>query len=347
MPSASAARQCLGIVLFVVGVAIALPRASDAHREFTLTPDNRMPRESSEDYWFMNATAGLAAEEHDALVLAIRSSGASSSIGTRRCPTTSTSKRVSSPSPTSGSTAPSLALEGLVEHYAGGIAGKKVLLQCNPLWLSSLKTDLQHPDAEVNHARLVPQFVPRIPAYKDEISPRLGVLVNGSWPSTSGRTICSKRTTGLTGRTTSPAGRWTPYANPLAPLQSPLPVPDDKAREDSGPWKKRGVMEQDYDWIDMDKSLQWPAFQRVADLAAARQPGVRRRRPLQRTHADAREPGSLREGQEHDRGLLKANDIAHAVPPALASEQYADASHPIAAGYEVMAEELWDAAFFR
>jgi len=38
--------------------------------------------------------------------------------------------------------------------------------------------------------------------------------------------------------------------------------------------------------------------------------------------------------------------IPHYVPPALPSELYADASHPNAAGYRLLAQWLWDSDSF-
>ncbi len=61
-----------------------------------------------------------------------------------------------------------LALAGLVEHYAKAVKDKNVVLQCNPLWMSSLRADLQDDKAtEFNHPRLVPQFVLHLPSYKE------------------------------------------------------------------------------------------------------------------------------------------------------------------------------------
>jgi hypothetical protein len=343
-------RQWVGIVLFVAGVAILLPRLWTQFENFSLVPDYRMPRELSDDYWFYERYVGLAAAEHDTLVLGdsvvwgefvnrheTLSHYLNKQAGRERFANIGLNG------------AHPLALEGLVENYAGAIAGKKVLLQCNPLWLSSLKTDLQHPDAEVNHARLVAQFAPRIPAYKDEISPRLGVLVER-------RLAISKWSNHLQQayyRTDGPNDipGWTlkhPYENPLAPLRQSLPVPDDKRREDSGPWKKRGITPQDYDWIDMDTSLQWPAFQRVVKSLQRRDNQVFVVVGPFNEHMLT--PASLERYQKIKGTIavwLQANAIAYVVPAALASEQYADASHPIAAGYENMAEELWAEAFFR
>ncbi len=56
-----------------------------------------------------------------------------------------------------------LALEGLVRHHGGTIHGKKVILHCNLLWMSSPEADLSSSkEQSFNHARLVPQFQPSI-----------------------------------------------------------------------------------------------------------------------------------------------------------------------------------------
>ncbi len=71
-----------------------------------------------------------------------------------------------------------IALTGLIEHHASGIRNKPVLLQFNPLWLSSPRHDLSSDEeSQFNHPKLVPQFVPWLAPYKDAISPRIGVVV--------------------------------------------------------------------------------------------------------------------------------------------------------------------------
>ena len=65
------------------------------------------------------------------------------------------------------------ALAGLVEHYGRGISGRKVILHCNLLWMSSPRHDLAgDKEFSFNHPDLVPQFIPRIECYKADISHR-------------------------------------------------------------------------------------------------------------------------------------------------------------------------------
>jgi hypothetical protein len=344
------AAQWLGLTAFTVVIAFVTPWLWKHVEEFALEPDYRMPRELSDDYWFYERYVGLAADEYGTLVL-----GDSVVWGefVNRQETLSHFLNQQTGSERFANVglngAHPLALEGLVEHYAGSVAGKNVLLQCNPLWLSSLKTDLRNVDAEVNHTRLVPQFVPSVPAYKAEISPRLGVLVERRVPINKWANHLQQAYYRTDGPNDVPG--WTlkhPYANPLAPLTGPLPPSDYKRREDSGPWKKRGITPQDFDWIDLDESLQWHAFQGAVETLQRRgnrvfvlvgpfnehmltQPSLARYQKVKGTIA----------------AWLKERQIPHLVPAALPSEQYGDASHPLAAGYEMLARELLDDPGFR
>src|SRR5439155_26603914 len=94
-----------------------------------------------------------------------------------------------------------VALAGLLEYYGTGIAGKKVLLHYNPLWMGSPTTDLQEKDSPLNHpdllpqfipirvhwsnSSLLPQFVPPIPANKAEASQKIGRLIDRNVPFTA------------------------------------------------------------------------------------------------------------------------------------------------------------------
>ena len=39
---------------------------------------------------------------------------------------------------------------------------------------------------------------------------------------------------------------------------------------------------------------------------------------------------------------LRQNDIPHSIPPPLPSDLYADASHPLAGGYRMLADDLFE-----
>jgi hypothetical protein len=342
--------QWLGIALFAVVFTLVTPSLWNRVEEFEIGPDYRVPRELSDDYWLYERYAGLAVQQYDVLV--VGDSVVWGEFVTRQ-ETLSHYLNQSRGKESFGNLglngAHPLAMEGLIEHYAAGIRGKKVLLQCNPTWLTSLKADLQDVDADVNHPRLVPQFSPLIPANKEEISHRLGVLVERRLP-------LNKWTNHLQQayyRTDVPNDipGWTlkhPYDNPLAPLSRPLPAPDDKRREDSSPWKKRLLTPQDFAWVDMDRSLQWRAFQRLVELLQAHDNRVFVLVGPFNEHMVA--PTSAPRYQKVKSTIvtwLKEKEIPHLAPVALASEQYGDASHPLADGYEALARLLGDDPQFR
>jgi hypothetical protein len=342
--------QWLGLTAFTVVLAFVAPWLWKHYEEFTLEPDYRMPRELSDDYWFYERYVSLAADEYDTLVL-----GDSAVWGefVARDETLShfLNKQVGSErfANIGLNGAHPLALEGLVEHYASNVTGKNVLLQCNPTWLRSLKTDLRNVDAEVNHERLVPQFVPAVPAYKVEISPRLGVLVERRVPISKWANHLQKAYY----RTDVPNDipGWTlkhPYANPLEPLTRPLPPSDYKRRENAVPWFKSIKEPQDFDWIDLDESLQWHAFQRTVETLERR--GNRVFVLVGPFNEHMMTPASLERYQKIKGTIaawLKEKQVPHLVPAKLPTEQYADASHPLAAGYEILAQKLLEDAAFR
>jgi hypothetical protein len=240
-----------------------------------------------------------------------------------------------------------LALSGLVAHYAGCVSGKDVLLQCNPLWMSSPKADLQDEKAtEFNHPRLVPQFFPRIPAYKEEISTRLGVLIEqrsslGSWTNHLQQAYYDR----------SDIPSWTlehPYDNPFGPLTRGLSLPVDSRRHLSQPWYRSGISPQDYPWVDLKTSLQWGAFQGVVRTLQER--GNRVFVLVGPFNEHLLVPPSLGrylKVKAAIRDWLKAEGVPHLVPEALPSDQYGDASHPLAGGYKELARQLLNAPFFR
>ena len=159
-------RQWLGVGLFAVALAVLAPVLWEQAEDFSLQPDYRMPYDLSNDYWLYERYAGLAAEQYDTLLL-----GDSVVWGQYVTRQETLSHYLNEGVGRQGyanlglnATHP-LALWGLVEHYGRSIAGKNVVVLCNPLWMSSPRADLQDDRAtEFNHPRLVPQFGPRIPS---------------------------------------------------------------------------------------------------------------------------------------------------------------------------------------
>jgi hypothetical protein len=334
--------EWLVVALFALAVGAFAPALWKEVEPFPLEADYRMPHELGNDYWLYERFAGLAAEHYDTLLL-----GDSVVWGeyVTRQQTLSHYLNELGGRERFGNLgldgAHPLALGGLVEAYAGRVAGKNVLLQCNPLWMSSPKADLQD-DRETNdfnHLRLVPQFVPRIPRYKEEISPRLGILVEqrlpfNKWTNHLQQAYYEQKD----------IPTWTlehPYDNPLEPLTRSLPPSDNSLRHLPQPWYQSGIARQDYPWVNPELSLQWQGFQRMVETLQRR--GNRVFVLVGPFNEHLLTPASLQRYEQVKATIaawLRGKQVAHAVPPPLPSALYGDASHPLAAGYAQLARQL-------
>jgi hypothetical protein len=336
-------REWLCVAVFAA-LLFGLPAAWKRYEPFALEPDQRMPHDLSNDYWLYQRFAELSVERYDTFLF-----GDSVIWGEYVIPKDTLSHYLNQLSGRERCAnlgldgAHPLAVAGLIEHYAQSVTGKNVLLHCNPLWLTSPRTDLQDDgDEPFNHPGLVPQFVPPITRYKKDVSHRIGILVEqrvafSSWTGHLQQAYYGQ----------SDIPGWTlkrPYDNPFGPLTRGLPQTDDKLRHEPIPWfqrGKRGELEQDYPWVDLDTSLQWQAFQRAVAILQKR--GNRVFVLVGPFNEHLLKPASLKRYGEIKSAIarwLASEGIPHLVPAPLPSEQFGDASHPLAAGYEELARLL-------
>ncbi|MFM8470254.1 MAG: hypothetical protein ACKODH_09830 [Limisphaerales bacterium] len=255
-----------------------------------------------------------------------------------------------------------LALEGLVEHYGGALRRRKVILHCNLLWMSSPKADLSTTKEErFNHARLVPQFFPQIPCYRADASERLGVVMERNFPVLSwvNHLQCvSFNQKSITDWTLEPGsgeppGRPNTYKNPLAQLTLHVPAApaNDPERGPASarhkPWSTTGEGATRFEWVALDASLQWAAFQRLTRLLRARGNDVLVVVGPFNEHMMAEDNrAAYRQLRDGVTKWLGSEKIPALVPEPLASPLYADASHPLTEGYQALAKQLQgDAAF--
>ena len=157
-------REWIGLALFGLVVLLLAPRLWERVETVETGPDYRIPYELGNDYWLYERRARKA--EGIPIV------GDSVVWGQYVTPGQTLSyylnERPGGPRFTNLGLdgAHPAALAGLLEHYGGGLSGKKVVLLCNPLWLTSPRADLQDPEeTRLNHPGLLPQFHPRIPAW--------------------------------------------------------------------------------------------------------------------------------------------------------------------------------------
>jgi hypothetical protein len=335
-------REWIVVGLFTVALFLCAPFLWTKNEAFTLESDYRMPYDLSNDYWLYERYARQAAEQYDTLLFGdsvvwgqyvTRQQTLSHYLNERAGKERFANLGLDGAHPA--------ALAGLLEHYARPVTNKNVILQCNPLWLSSSKYDLQDEEEfAFNHPGLVPQFLPGIPCYKAEISPRIGILVEQRLPFSSWTNHLQQA---YFDRSDIPS--WTmehPYDNPLKQFKHGLPPSDNILRHEAISWTARGIQEQDYPWVDLETSFQWRFFRRAVEILEGR--GNRVFVIVGPFNEHAMQEKSHETYQKIKNGIaawLQAKSIAHIVPPPLASELYADASHPLADGYRMLAKEIF------
>jgi len=255
-----------------------------------------------------------------------------------------------------------IALEGLVRWYGQSLRHRKVLLHCNVLWMTSLKADLSSDKEErFNHSALVPQFFPRIPCYRADANERLNAIVERNVPFLQwvshlqnayfGQQSVPKWT--LEEENGDPSRGLNAYRNPFSQIQLTVPTEplnDAERGPNSGrhkPWSTDGTGTTRFDWVALDKSLQWHAFQRVIEVLRERGNDVLVVLGPFNEHIMATENHpAYRRIQDDILAWLSTNRIPHVAPQSLPSELYADASHPLTEGYQLLARRLYsDTAF--
>lgn len=238
------------------------------------------------------------------------------------------------------------ALQGLVKYYASDVSNQPVVLQYNPLWMSSAKHDLQTTkEFHFNHPKLVPQFATRIPCYKAPFSTRLHAVMEHYIPFLSW--TGHLRITYLQGMDLPDWTMQNPCENPLAALMASLPEPKNAAPEEGTSWLDGGGRKYSMAWVDLDGSVQWRFFRTaVAQLQAKGNRVFVLVGPFNEhmlTTENAATYGQIKTQIEQ---WLTENHVPHLVAEPLPSELYADSSHPLAEGYALLAQQLaTDSAF--
>ena len=351
----------LGILLAVV---LLTPPLWKKVERFETGPDYRIPYTLSKDYWLYERRAAQFAGTNiivlgDSVVWGeyVAPDGTLSHFLSRETgePDRFVNAGVNGLFP--------LALEGLVNYYGSPLRGRKVLLHCNPLWMSSPKADLQTPKEEqFNHSRLVPQFSPRIPCYKADFNERFGAVVERNVPLVAWANHLQNAYFGqksILNWTLADDGGEPPrypnsYKNPFAQitLRVPSAPQNDPDRGPASPrhkpWSNSSEGTTRFDWVSLDTSLQWAAFQRLVRLLRARGVDVlvvvgpfNEHMMAEENRPDFRR---LRDGIAE---WFTRNQIPCIVPEPLPSSLYADASHPLTDGYQLLAQRLYGDAAFR
>jgi hypothetical protein len=334
--------QWIGVGLFTLAMVVFTPSLWKQVEKFDLEPDYRIPHDLSNDYWLYERYTELAAGQYDTLLIGdsfvwgeyvTREQTLSHYLNEQAGRERFANLGLDGAYP--------LALNGLVEHYARALSGKNVILFCNLLWMNSPRADMQDIDpSNINHPRLVPQFIPIYLA-----SEKIGVLVEQRLPFNSWANHLQQVYYDQTDIPSWTMEHWTtehPEDNPVKPLTRGLPPSDNTLRHPPEPWYKSGIIKQDYPWVDPETSLQWRAFQQVVEVLERRGNRVFVLvGPFNEHLLREKNIPAYRKWKSTVEAWLREKGVAYTAPQPLPSELYADASHPLADGYALLARQIF------
>lgn len=330
----------VAVTMFVVWTA--LPRIAAYRTAAQFERDDRTHPEHSEDYWLAARHASHAFANEQAIVVGdsvvwgeyVEAKDALSAQLNRIQPYRKFANRG-----TNG--LHPLAIEGLLRSYLRP-RGERVVLHINPLWYTSKSRDLSDPDGlSFNHPRLIPQFTIKVPAYEASIEDRLAVTVERTFQLRQwARHLWIQHLQG------QDLPRWTlDHPTKFFPLQeSTIAARKVAAR----PWTEKGIQPQDFDWVSHEDSLQWAAMQRSIIWLRERRNQVFVVVGPFNVHLLTDSGRSSLDGlRKQFAAWLEREAVPFYLAEPLPSPQYADASHPLAVGYETMARRLWKHRPFR
>lgn len=352
------ARQWLAVAALVFVVLLATPWLWKKLERFDTGPDYRIPYALSKDYWLYERRLQQVTPTNivvigDSVIWGeyVRADGTLSHFLNEQSgqPGRFVNAGVNGLFP--------LAFEGLIRDYGQSLRHRKVILHGNVLWMSSPKADLHTEKEErFNHASLVPQFSPRIPCYKADLNQRFAAIVErhftfSQWANHLQIAYFGQKNIlswTLEEDESTPPRLPNAYKNPFA--QITLAVPSEPATDPERgpasprhkPWSTTGQGSTRFEWVELDQSLQWAAFQRLVKLLQSRDNDVLVVVGPFNEHimADENRPAfrRLRDGVAD---WLRQNHVPHVVPAPLPSPLYADASHPLTEGYQLLATRLY------
>ena len=226
-----------------------------------------------------------------------------------------------------------VAMEKLLRDHGGDIRGKRVFLYWNPLWMNAPLYDLSAAEEfSINHPRLLPQFDRSYQSYRANFGDRFSAQLEQSvafsaWLRHFRAAYCDNRDV----KKVLTTGRLSHYD----------PAERRKLANGAEDWEKNGVKKQDWSWVKPADSRQYAAFRRV--IALLKQRGNEVTVVLGTVNPHMQTPGSLERYHKlraEVRADLENSGIACIDLPELESKEYADASHPLAAGYEKLARYM-------
>ncbi|MBI3415911.1 MAG: SGNH/GDSL hydrolase family protein [Verrucomicrobia bacterium] len=357
-------RQWLAVAVVVSFVLLATPWLWKKTERFETSADYRIPYSLSKDYWLYERRLGEITPTNIAVI------GDSVIWGEYVRPDGALPHFLNEQSSQPGKFVNTgvnglfpLAFEGLIRDYGEPLRHRKVILHCNVLWMSSPKADLHTEKEErFNHADLVPQFSPRIPCYKADLNRRLAAVVERHFTFSQWANHLQVAYFGqknilawtLEEDSSTPPRYPNAYKNPFA--QITLTVPTEPATDPERgptsprhkPWSTTGEGSTRFEWVELDQSLQWAAFQGLVKLLQSRDNDVLvLLGPFNEQIMADENRAAFRRLRDGIAEWLTKNQVPHVVPATLPGALYADASHPLTEGYQLLADRLYHDATFQ
>ena len=304
--------------------------------------DYRIPYKVTEDYWTMRQWISRARGADSVLFM-----GDSVIWGQYATPaetlTGCLNRRI-----TEGPRCHNLGLDGghpvglveLVRTYGHQLRGQRVVLYFSPLWISAPLFEMKGPKVQyLFHTRLLPQFDDTLECYKATRKERWGI-----WLERQLSLVQLERHWRITWMDGKPwEGRLLGGTGTVAraTIGRTLAGPDEKAPVEPVTWRKGGGKTAGVPWSSLDQSRQAAAFLELIRLLQARGNSVFVLVGSYNTHMLT--PDNIAVYEKVLAGMKeRLNGIK--VPllslPVLETDLYGDASHPLPAGYEWIADFL-------
>jgi hypothetical protein len=241
----------------------------------------------------------------------------------------------------------SVAMYGLVKHYASAITNTKAILHFNPLWLNSKRQDLtDEKEFGIHHPRLLPQWFPRIKSYSQDLEAKVRIAGEKYLPHvslTNHLRLCQFDNKSF--------GQWVidnPDRNPFAQLSLRIDAASKQNASRVEDRQQQDLGVRDWRWVTLTESLQWKYFVKTVRLLQKR--GNEVFVMLGSINPHMMTPESLRRYrtlQSELAGWLDQHNPDYFTVPDMPSSFYTDASHPTERGYGAIAEQMLDNNKFR
>ncbi|MCP4613500.1 MAG: hypothetical protein GY845_32815 [Planctomycetes bacterium] len=332
-------------LIFVIIVAVFLfcfgPGLWERVEKFEPELDFRLPYELSNDYWLYNRYCRSAISNYDTLVIgdSVVWGHYVSQDNTLSHYLNQMTHREQFANLGVDGIHP-VALSGLLKYYGRDITDRKIVLHYNPLWMSSGKQDLQSvKEYSFNHPKLAPQFFPKIPCYRQTYSGRFSIVAQRYVPILNWASHLK-----VTYFENMDIPTWTlenPFKNPVGVVTLELPTLVNDKQNEYVSWIEKGTTQKDFPWVKLETSLQWKFFRNSVELLSERGNSVFVLiGPFNEHMLKGQSIETYRHMKNEIALWLQQNNIPFYMAPALPSELYADASHPLDKGYAMIAKQL-------